>query len=96
MVDARISPSWCPYSTKKESVGPLIERIVEAMSTFPARWELVLVDDGSADRTLQTARGYLSRPGLDLKIVELQRNFRTDGCHAGRHRHGTRPADRHA
>ncbi|KPF41155.1 glycosyltransferase family 2 protein [Rhizobium sp. AAP43] len=64
-----------PVFNEEESVGPLIERIVDAMSAYGARWELVLVDDGSADRTLLNARSYLSRPGLDLKVVELQRNF---------------------
>ncbi len=64
-----------PIFNEEESVGPLIERVMDAMAAYPGAWELVLVDDGSADRTLLTARGYLSRPGLDLKIVELQRNF---------------------
>jgi len=64
-----------PIFNEEESVGPLIDRICEAMKDYPHRWELVLVDDGSADATLPNARKYIERPDLDLKIVELQRNF---------------------
>jgi glycosyltransferase involved in cell wall biosynthesis len=64
-----------PVFNEEESVGPLIERICEAMVPFAGAWELVLVDDGSADRTLLHARKYINREGLDLKIVALQRNF---------------------
>ncbi|CAN7648322.1 glycosyltransferase family 2 protein [Rhizobium sp. LjRoot30] len=64
-----------PIFNEEESVGPLIDRICEAMKDYPHRWELVLVDDGSADATLLNARKYIEQPDLDLKIVELQRNF---------------------
>jgi glycosyltransferase involved in cell wall biosynthesis len=64
-----------PVFNEEESVGPLVERICEAMAPFAGTWELVLVDDGSADRTLLNARKFIGREGLDLKIVALQRNF---------------------
>lgn len=64
-----------PIFNEQESVGPLIERVVEAMASYTAGWELILVDDGSTDATIANARAYLSREGLSLKIVALQRNF---------------------
>lgn len=64
-----------PVFNEAESVGPLIERISVAMQSFQKEWELVLVDDGSSDRTLYNARQYLSKPEIHLRIVELQRNF---------------------
>jgi len=64
-----------PLFNEEESVAPLIERIVAAMTGYSPRWELILVDDGSTDATVVTARSALTRPGLDLKIVALQRNF---------------------
>jgi glycosyltransferase involved in cell wall biosynthesis len=64
-----------PLFNEEESVGPLIERIVASMAAYPASWELILVDDGSTDATVVNARTALDRPGLDLKIVALQRNF---------------------
>ena len=64
-----------PLFNEEESVGPLIERICTAMAGFGKPWELLLIDDGSADATVARARQSLGREGLDLKIVELQRNF---------------------
>lgn len=64
-----------PLFNEEESVGPLIERIVSSMADYSASWELILVDDGSTDATIANARIALDRPGLDLKIVALQRNF---------------------
>ncbi|QPB20739.1 glycosyltransferase family 2 protein [Rhizobium sp. 007] len=64
-----------PVFNEQESVGPLVERICDAMVAYPYRWELILIDDGSTDATLVNARKYLGREGLALRIVELQRNF---------------------
>ncbi|SFB58723.1 Glycosyltransferase involved in cell wall bisynthesis [Rhizobium sp. NFR07] len=64
-----------PLFNEEESVGPLIERIVASMAAFQQSWELILVDDGSTDATVINAKAALGRPGLDLKIVALQRNF---------------------
>lgn len=64
-----------PVFNEQESVGPLIERVCEAMEDFGKPWELILVDDGSTDATLMKARSWLERPGLNLAVIELQRNF---------------------
>ncbi|PTM98693.1 glycosyltransferase family 2 protein [Mycoplana dimorpha] len=64
-----------PVFNEQESIGPLIERICEAMEGFARPWELILVDDGSTDATLMKARSWLERPGLNLAVIELQRNF---------------------
>ena len=64
-----------PVFNEEESVGPLVTRIQEAMAAFSKPWELILIDDGSTDQTLPNARRELSRPGLRLKIIELQKNF---------------------
>jgi len=64
-----------PVFNEEESVGPLVERICEAMTGYASSWELILVDDGSTDATLVNARQYVGRSGLSLRIVALQRNF---------------------
>jgi glycosyltransferase involved in cell wall biosynthesis len=75
-----------PIFNEEESVGPLIARVREAMVNYPATWELILVDDGSTDATLANARLSVGQPGLDLKIVALQRNFgQTAAMQAGIH-----------
>ena len=64
-----------PVFNEEESVRPLVERICDSMKGYDKPWELILVDDGSTDRTLLHARKELDREGLDLSIIELQRNF---------------------
>jgi glycosyltransferase involved in cell wall biosynthesis len=64
-----------PMRNEEESIAPLVERICGALEGFGKPWELIIVDDGSTDDTLVNARKEFSRDGLDLRIVELQRNF---------------------
>jgi len=64
-----------PVFNEEESVGPLVDRVCVAMASYPDRWELILIDDGSTDATLANARRHIGREGLELRIVELQRNF---------------------
>ncbi|HEV7306163.1 glycosyltransferase family 2 protein [Ensifer sp.] len=64
-----------PVFNEEDSIQPLIKRVAEALASFPLPWELILIDDGSTDRTLLNARKSLADPGLNIKIVELQKNF---------------------
>lgn len=64
-----------PLFNEEESVGFLLERIEQAMKNYGASWELILVDDGSADATVLRARSHPAASRLALKIIELQRNF---------------------
>ncbi|WP_202190067.1 glycosyltransferase family 2 protein [Ensifer sp. LCM 4579] len=64
-----------PVFNEEDSVQPLVARIRDAMAGFGKAWELILVDDGSTDRTLPNARKELLQPGLRLRIIELQKNF---------------------
>jgi len=73
-----------PVHNEEQNIEPLVDRICEALKDFGKRWELILVDDGSTDATLARAKALLERPGLVLKIVELQRNFgQAAGLQAG-------------
>jgi glycosyltransferase involved in cell wall biosynthesis len=64
-----------PVHNEEESIAPLVERICAALADFGRPWELIIVDDGSTDGTLVNARKEFGREELDLRIVELQRNF---------------------
>ncbi len=64
-----------PIFNEEESIGPLISRVREAMAAYQQPWELILVDDGSTDSTLASARLFVGARDLNLKIVALQRNF---------------------
>lgn len=73
-----------PVHNEEESIAPLVDRICGALKDFGKPWELILVDDGSTDATVANARKEFAREGLDLRIVELQRNFgQAAGLQAG-------------
>ncbi|UVC12138.1 glycosyltransferase family 2 protein [Rhizobium sp. TH2] len=73
-----------PVCNEEESIAPLFERICDALKDFGKPWELVIVDDGSTDGTLHNVRKEYARPGLDLRIIEFQRNFgKAAGLQAG-------------
>lgn len=64
-----------PFYNEEGNVLPLVERVSAALATLPYPWELVLVDDGSADNTLKNLRAAAQQFGNHLHVVELQRNF---------------------
>lgn len=73
-----------PFRNEEESVAPLVERVCDALKDFGKPWELILIDDGSTDGTLANARKEFAREGLDLRIIEFQRNFgQAAGLQAG-------------
>lgn len=64
-----------PLYNERDNVEPLLARVHEALGGFRLPWELILVDDGSADGTAQRLRAAAqSFPG-QVRIIELRRNF---------------------
>lgn len=73
-----------PVCNEEESIAPLFERVCDALKDFGKPWELIIVDDGSTDGTLVNVRKEFARDGLDLRIIEFQRNFgKAAGLQAG-------------
>lgn len=65
-----------PLLNERENVAELVERIAAAMSGTQMEFEVIVVDDGSTDGTLDVL-GQLYQGGRYpwLKIIELRRNF---------------------
>ena len=64
-----------PLFNEHECVVPLLDAVEQGMAEFDGTWEIILVDDGSVDQTLQTARQEIDSRSFALRVVELQRNF---------------------
>jgi polyisoprenyl-phosphate glycosyltransferase len=65
-----------PLYNEEENVAPLIERIVAIVTALDGRptYEIILVNDGSSDRTLDRIRVEMSRRE-HVVLVNLSRNF---------------------
>ncbi len=64
-----------PVHDEAEGVVHVLETIVAAVRHVPeARWELVVVDDGSSDATVERV-GAMEPDGYALRLVVLTRNF---------------------
>ena len=65
-----------PAHNESESVGPLYDAISSVMEKLPGDggWELIIVDDGSADDTLERINELRSKDAR-VKAISFRRNF---------------------
>jgi glycosyltransferase involved in cell wall biosynthesis len=64
-----------PLYNEAENVQPLVARLHETLGSYERPWEVILVDDGSRDDTLDIAEKASQQYGSHVRIVGLQRNF---------------------
>lgn len=64
-----------PVFNEQENIAPLIKRVHEALANYGAPWELLLVDDGSSDRTVQAVEQGRAAYGSHVRLIPLARNF---------------------
>ena len=64
-----------PMYNEEESVMPFTAQLHQALADYRHPWELVLVNDGSADGTEQQMRSAARQWGHHVRIITLQRNF---------------------
>lgn len=68
-----------PLFNEEESVGPLMDRLQEVCSDFAFSWEIILVDDGSSDRTWQVIEA--RKPAMPgLRAIKLRSNCGQTGA----------------
>ncbi|MDF1863797.1 MAG: glycosyltransferase family 2 protein [Saprospiraceae bacterium] len=63
-----------PIYNEEENLNLLYERLVKSSPTWGDDYEIILVDDGSADRSLAMMRGFSDR-NEHFKTIKLSRNF---------------------
>lgn len=65
-----------PFYNEEDNIAPLVKRVHEALEGYDYPWELVLVDDGSSDATVDRAVQCSREYGPHVRVVELTRNFK--------------------
>ncbi len=64
-----------PVYNEQESLPELLKRTIAACDTTGKQYEIVLVDDGSSDRSAEILREAAQRPGSRVVAVLLNRNY---------------------
>jgi glycosyltransferase involved in cell wall biosynthesis len=64
-----------PMYNEEDNVLPLVTQVQAAMATSPWPWQLILVDDGSGDRTPERIRQAVASGPEHIGAVILRRNF---------------------
>ena len=65
-----------PFLNEEECISALITELDESLSKLNIPFEIVLVDDGSRDRSVTVAKTELiKRPHIEATIIRLSRNF---------------------
>ncbi|HLU26280.1 MAG TPA: glycosyltransferase family 2 protein, partial [Longimicrobiales bacterium] len=62
-----------PLFDEEDNVEPLVAAVRKALADLPS-WELVLVDDGSRDRTAEIA-GRIAAESANIRLIRLARNY---------------------
>lgn len=63
-----------PFYNEEESIAAMHAAIVQAIEPLGVSFEMVFVDDGSRDRTLEVADG-LARRDERVRVVKFRRNY---------------------
>jgi len=63
-----------PIFNEQDNLPELVRRATSALEATGRIWEMILVDDGSSDRSLELARSFHERDPR-IKLLRLSRNF---------------------
>ncbi len=64
-----------PIYNEEESLPLLYDAVQQALADFHKSWEMVLVDDGSKDGSMEVLKDLAEKDPLHVRVVALRRNF---------------------
>lgn len=73
-----------PCCNEEENVARLYDEIAAVMHANSVDYELIYINDGSSDSTLDQLKGILSRAECPVRVIDFSRNFGKEaGIYAG-------------
>ena len=64
-----------PVYNEEESLPHLYDAVSSAMQELDQKWEVILVNDGSKDHSLDVLKGLAAANPAHVRVVDLRRNF---------------------
>jgi glycosyltransferase involved in cell wall biosynthesis len=64
-----------PVFNEKNNLGPLYDAVVQAVQPLKLKWELVFVDDGSQDGSLEVLKELAKKDRRHVSVIVFRRNF---------------------
>ena len=64
-----------PVYNEEESLLPLFDAIHNALDSLPHAWEVILVDDGSRDKSLSILKTLAKKDPEHIRAISFRRNF---------------------
>ncbi|MES9903055.1 MAG: glycosyltransferase family 2 protein, partial [Sedimenticola sp.] len=63
-----------PMYNEEEALGCFFDAVIPVLEKMPIAWEIICVNDGSTDRTLEQLGGWYEQEPR-VKVINLSRNF---------------------
>ncbi len=64
-----------PVYNEQENLPLLFDAIYQTMNSMQKSWEVILVDDGSYDKSLSVLREYALKDPEHIRVISFRRNF---------------------
>lgn len=64
-----------PVYNEQDNLPLLFDAIYKTMNTLDHSWELILVDDGSRDKSLSILKEYAEKDPQHIRVISFRRNF---------------------
>lgn len=64
-----------PVYNEQDTLPILFDALYTTMNTINQTWEMVLVDDGSRDRSLDVLKEYAEKDKQHIRVISFRRNF---------------------
>ena len=64
-----------PVYNEQENLPMLFDAVYKAMNSLDQTWEVILVDDGSHDKSLSVLKEYAAKDPEHIRVISFRRNF---------------------
>lgn len=64
-----------PVYNEEENLPLLFDAVYQTMNSLGQSWEVILVDDGSQDKSLSVLKEYAQKDSQHIRVISFRRNF---------------------